>query len=395
MQELEGSSMFGHDLSRREAFGTLLAVAAARAGWSAEDSAVAVVGKRPMILHNDRPEDLETPVRYFDTWLTPADSFYVRQHVPRPAKIDPAAYRLVIGGQVAAPQEVTLPALRSLPQYTVPATIECAGNGRAFFSPKVPGIQWRRGAIGNAEWSGPRLSDVLKLARASSNALFVDVDGADTGAGATPDFVRSVPMTKAMHPATVLALKMNGKPLPDLHGFPVRLIVPGWDGASSVKWVSRLTAAAERNSGYFMKPAYRFPRHDVAPGGAANADDLEVIEGMPVKSVITAPEDQARLNGRSFTLRGYAWAGEEAIERVDISTDGGRKWQAAELSQQKLPFAWRLWQVEWKPAQPGYYTILSRATDTAGRVQPVVAIWNPSGYLWNAIDRVGVTVEHS
>jgi sulfite oxidase len=381
-------------LNRREIFAALAATAAVRIAKGADVGEV-VAGKRPMILHNDRPEDLETPVRYFDSWLTPVDAFFVRQHLPRPAPIDPAAYRLKLDGMVSKPLDLTLADLQKLPQHTVPAVIECTGNGRAFYNPKVPGIQWGRGAIGNAEWAGPRLSDVLKLAGAGASAAFVEADGADTGVAKTPDFVRSLPMKKALHPATLLALKMNGQPLPDIHGFPVRLLVPGWDGTSSVKWVTRLSVTDTQNKGFFMNPGYRFPKYNLPPGTPAKPDELEVIEGMPVKSSITAPEDQSKVQLGAITVRGFAWAGEEAIERVEVSTDGGSRWREATLSNPKLPFAWRLWSFDWRPSDPGYYTILSRATDTAGRVQPVVAAWNPSGYLWNAIDRVGVTVAKS
>jgi DMSO/TMAO reductase YedYZ molybdopterin-dependent catalytic subunit len=370
----------------------LFAAAAVRAARAADDP-VAIPGKRPMILHNDRPEDLETPLRYFDSYLTPNDAFFVRQHLPRPAPMDRAQYRLTVNGMVSKPVELTLADLEKLPQHTLPAVIECTGNGRGFYSPKVPGIQWGRGAVGNAEWTGPRIADILKLAGAAESAAFVDADGADTGVASTPDFIRSLPMKKAMHPSTLLALKMNGQPLPDLHGAPARLIVPGWDGTSSVKWVVRLSPAAQAHSGFFMNPGYRYPKYALPPGTPARPAELEVIEGMPVKSTITAPEDQAKVPIGAVTVRGFAWAGEEAIDRVDVSTDGGSKWQPAALTGAKLPFAWRLWKLDWRPSEPGYYTILSRATDSSGRVQPVVAAWNPSGYLWNAIDRVGVLVE--
>ncbi|HLK64419.1 MAG TPA: sulfite oxidase [Bryobacteraceae bacterium] len=379
-------------LNRREIFAGLIAAAAAPRGRAADDSVV-IPGKRPMILHNDRPEDLETPLRYFDSFLTPVDAFFVRQHLPRPSAIDAGAYRLTVNGMASKPLQLSLADLQKLPQHTIPATIECTGNGRGFYTPKVPGIQWGRGAIGNAEWSGPRISDILKMAGASESAGFLETDGADTGVAATPDFIRSLPMKKALDASTLLALKMNGQPLPDIHGFPARLIVPGWDGTSSVKWVVRLTVAAESNKGFFMNPGYRFPKYNLPPGSPPKPAELEVIEGMPVKSSIVAPEDQAKLTMGSITIRGFAWAGEEAIERVEVSADGGSRWHDAELSSPKLHFAWRLWHWDWKPSDPGYYTILSRATDSAGRVQPIVAAWNPSGYLWNAIDRVGVTVE--
>jgi sulfite oxidase len=224
-------------------------------------------------------------------------------------------------------------------------------------------------------------------------AAFIEIDGADTGVAQTPDFVRSMPMEKALHPATLLALTMNGE-TPDIHGFPVRLIVPGWDGTSWVKWVVRLTAAPTMSGGFFMNPGYRYPSVLPAPGTAARPEDLVVIESMPVKSCITAPEDGARIRG-PVTIRGFAWAGENAIERVEISTHGGLKWQPAELSPQKLPFAWRLFTYQWNEQAPGFHTIMARAFDTAGYQQPIVPPWNPSGYLWNGIDRVGVMVERS
>ena len=371
-------------------FAAAFAAAAVR-GLAADDS-VTIPGKRPMILHNDRPEDLETPVRDFDSWITPVDCFFVRQHIPRPPRIDPEAHRITISGMVSKPGEISLADLRKLPQYTVPATLECTGNGRGFYSPKVPGIQWTRGAVGNAEWRGPRLSDVLKMVGMNTSATWLEFDGADAGLMTTPDFIRSMPMKKAMHPATLLAISMNGE-TPQIHGLPVRLIVPGWDGTSWVKWVTRITPGSEPGHGFFMNPGYRIPKYGVTPGMPANPAELEVIEGMPVKSTITAPEDQSKAALGPLVIRGFAWAGEQAIERVEVSTDGGSRWRDAALSSPKLNFAWRLWHLDWTPSDPGYYTILSRATDSAGRVQPFVPAWNPSGYLWNGIDRVGVTVE--
>ncbi len=355
----------------------------------------AIPGKRPMILHNDRPEDLETPGEYYTSWITPNDAFFVRQHIPRPAPLNPETYRIAVTGMVSKPAELSLADLRKLPQYTVPATLECTGNGRGFYTPKVPGIQWKRGAVGNAEWRGPRLSDVLKLAGMNEAAQHIEFDGADVGVAKTPDFVRSMPIKKAMHPATLLALQMNGA-TPQIHGFPVRLIVPGWDGTSWVKWVTRITPEKEPSAGFFMNPGYRIPRIPLPPGTPARPAELEVIEAMPVKSSIMMPEDGAKFpaaGAGNIAVRGIAWAGEEAIERVDVSFDGGSKWQPAALSPQKMNFAWRLWNVDWKPPGPGYYTILSRATDTSGRVQPFVPAWNPSGYLWNGVDRIGITVE--
>jgi DMSO/TMAO reductase YedYZ molybdopterin-dependent catalytic subunit len=200
-------------------------------------------------------------------------------------------------------------------------------------------------------------------------------------------------MRKALDQSTLLALRMNGEVLPPLHGFPLRLIVPGWDGTSWVKWVNSLSVDNEPNNGFFMNPAYRFPKHAVPPGTPANPADLEVIEGMPIKSYITGHEDGAKVPLGPITLRGTAWAGEQRVTKVEISTDSGITWGEALLSHKDLPFTWRLWTLDWKPAAPGYYTVLSRATDSTGRVQPMVATWNPSGYLFNAIDRIGLEVE--
>ena len=365
---------------------------AAAGGVARAQQALIIPGKGPMLVHNERPEDLETPASNFDTWLTPNDVFFVRQHIPRPV-VKAESFRLALDGRVERRIGLTLSDIQKLPQHTVAATLECTGDGRGFFRPRVPGVQWMRGAIGNAEWTGPRFSDVLKLAGADLNARYVTVNGADTGVAKTPDFIRSMPMSKALHPATLLGLKMNRETLPDLHGFPIRLIVPGWDGTSWVKWVTNLTVATEPNNGFFMNPGYRFPKYAVTPGTSANPAELEVIEGMPVKSYITNVSDDQKIPLKATVLRGIAWAGEQRITKVEVSTDGGSSWQPAKLSRQDLPFAWRLWSLDWTPPHPGYFTVMSRATDSAGRVQPVVATWNPSGYLYNAIDRVGVTVE--
>lgn len=364
----------------------------AAASFGRAQDTVTIPGKRPMILHNDRPEDLETPLRYFDQWLTPNDVFFVRQHLPRPV-VQQADFRLSISGRASRQLQLSISDLAKLPQYTVPAVLECTGNGRGFYRPRVPGIQWGRGAVGNAEWSGPRLLDVLKLAGADLEAAYVTANGADNGVAKTPDFIRSLPMRKAIDPSTLLAMKMNGETLPDLHGFPIRMIVPGWDGTGWVKWLTSLSVDNQPDQGFFMNPAYRFPKHPGVPGSPVDRADLEMIEGMPVKSYITGHAEGDKLPLAPATLRGMAWAGEQRVTRVDVSTDGGSTWREAQLSGKDQPFTWRLWSLEWRPSEPGYYTVFSRATDSSGRVQPVVAPWNPSGYLFNAIDRIGLIVE--
>lgn len=346
-----------------------------------------------MIVHNDFPEDLESLPEYLSTWITPNDSFFVRQHLPRP-RTNAETHKVEVGGLAANKLSLSIADLRKLPQVSVPAVLECAGNGRSYFRPKMPGLQWTKGAIGNAEWRGPRLADILAKAGASTKVSFADFDGLDVGVGKTPDFIRSIPVRKLQHPSTILALDMNGVPLPDLHGGPVRLVVPGWDGASWVKWVSRIELVDKMHAGFYMNPAYRYPKNPVAPGAAAKPEDLDVLEGMAVKSFFARPADQTKVQlGTPVTLTGPAWAGEHNVVRVEVSTDGGATWKTTSLSAQGREFSWRIWKSEWRPAKPGYYTLCCRATDTAGRIQPIEPAWNPSGYLWNAVDRIGVLVE--
>lgn len=362
----------------------------ATAGMSAMPGAaqdLTFPGKRPLLVHNDFPEDLESLPEYFDQWLTPIESFFVRQHLPRP-KIDLAAYRLEAAGK-----SFTLDDLRKLPQIKVPATLECAGNGRGYFQPRMPGLQWKKGAVGNAEWRGPRVADLLKKAGAPATAKWGSFDGGDVPVGKTPDFIRSIPMRKLLHESTIVALEMNGRPLPEIHGGPARLIVPGWDGASWVKWVTRLTVDDQPDAGFYFATAYRYPKNPVTPGTAAKPEDMEVIEGMAVKSIFARPLDNAKLKPGANRLQGVAWAGEHRIVRVEVSTDGGAKWQDARLGTENFAFAWRLWQFEWNATRPGHHVLMSRATDSAGRMQPIQPVWNPSGYLWNAVDRISVTVE--
>jgi sulfite oxidase len=375
----------------RKDFLKLMAWQAMAAAAPGQTSAPAIPGKRPMILHNEYPEDLESPLDAFDTWLTPIDAFFVRQHIPRPT-VDLSTWKLEINGLVEKPVAFSLSELRGMRQYTVPATLECAGNGRAYFHPTVPGLQWKKGGIGNAEWRGVRVADLLQAARPKSGASWLDVDGADQGAGKTPDFIRSITMRKALDPATLIALEMNGQPLPEIHGGPTRLIAPGFDGASWVKWATRMTVGTAPNNGFFMNPAYRIPKYPVPPGTAAKPEDLVIVEAMPVKSFFVSPADGSSHNNGVIELRGIAWSGEQRIARVDVSVDRGITWHAAKLGREDYPSAWRLWRFEWEPLDRGYHQLMCRATDSSGATQPLEAAWNPSGYLWNSLDRIGVTV---
>jgi len=368
---------------------------AARAALSGRPQAAlgvqAPAEKGRLIVRSVRPLDLETPVALFDAWLTPNDLFYVRSHLYAP-EVRLAEWKLEVRGAVERPLELRLDDLKRMPQASVVVTLECAGNGRAFFDPPVAGIQWQRGAVGTARWTGVRLADVLKRAGPKPEARHVWLDGADAPIGTMPDYVRNVPLQKALDPDTLLAYEMNGEPLAPLHGFPLRAVVPGWEGAYAVKWLTRIEVADREHEGFFVQTAYRYPTRRIAPGAAVDPKDMAPLTGLTVKSILTAPAEGAVVPGSGTRVAGFAWAGESEVERVDVSTDGGATWQAARLGADRARYAWRRFELDWRPPEPGSYFILSRATDARGRVQPITPQWNPSGYLWNAVDRVRVDV---
>jgi len=349
------------------------------------------LSKARLIARSARPEDLETPVHLLTSWITPNDLFYVRSHFYTPS-IEPGAWTLRIDGDVDHPIELTLGDIRRLPSTTRVVTLECAGNGRALFDPPVAGVQWERGAVGTAAWTGVRLADVLRRAGVRASARYLWLDGADRGMGRAPDFVRSLPIDKAMQTDTVLAYEMNGEVLPMAHGFPLRAMVPGWEGAYSVKWLTHIQASAQDHDGPFVQAGYRYPRRPIPPGTLVPASETVPLRALPVKSLITSPANNASVDGATVRISGFAWAGEEDVARVDVSTDGGRTWSPARLGRDRARYAWRQFEHVWRPAGSGSYLVLSRATDRRGESQPIIGEWNPAGYAWNAIDRVRIDV---
>lgn len=351
-----------------------------------------VKGKERLIVRSLRPEDLETPVGLLNSFITPNDLFYVRHHMYAPS-VDAGNWKLQIDGEVERPLTMTLDELKRLPRATVTVTLECAGNGRAFFDPPVAGIQWEKGAVGTARFTGARLADVLKKVGVNAAGRFVALDGADRPISKMPDFVRSLPIEKAMHTDTVLAYEMNGAPIPALHGFPLRAIAPGWEGAYSVKWLQHIQVIDREHEGFFVKTAYRYPSKRVAPGASVEAKDMAPLTGLVVKSLITAPLDRTTLKAGTIRVTGFAWAGENDVTRVDVSLDNGATWSPAQLGRERERYSWRQFTYEFRIAAPGFYSLMARATDDKGNVQPIEAQWNPSGYLWNVIDRVRINVE--
>jgi sulfite oxidase len=246
--------------------------------------------------------------------------------------------------------------------------------------------------VGTARFAGPLLRDLLRRAGVRPTGKHLMFRGLDEVPGNVPPFIRSIPIEKAMDPDTLIATHMNGASLARHHGFPARALVPGWIGAASCKWLTGIKVLDQEFEGNFMKPGYRLPNHSISPGGDVNPEDTHPITSLGVKCVIAQPEDGSSLKSRSLNLHGAAWAGETAITRVEISVDGGTTWHAARLGAQQSRYAWRLWDYAWNAPKAGEYTIMSRATDDQGRTQPQTAAWNPSGYLFNAIDQVNIHV---
>ena len=345
-----------------------------------------------MIVRSTRPEDLEMPLNGFDDFITPIRSFFVRSHVAVPT-VNLSTWRLKVEGHVATPLSLTMDDLRRMPSAEVIAVLECAGNGRAFYDPPVAGLQWKYGAVGNGRWRGVRLADVLKRSGVKAGAVEVLFDGADVPFGTMADFQRSIPLKKALHPDTVLAYEMNGESLPAKHGFPLRAVVPGWAGDSWSKWITSVRVLNEEATGFWMKNAYLYPKKTAAPGSLVPAEAMSPVTSLRVKSVIASPESGVRVEGgRQVSVRGAAWSGERPVTGVDVSVDRGRTWKPARLLGNATPYGWRQWEYLWTPADDGHHTLLARARDAGGDVQPLVPEWNPSGYLWNAVARVDLNI---
>jgi len=340
----------------------------------------------------DRPLDLETPVRYFTTYLTPTDAFFVRSHFGAPDTIDARTWRMRVYGEVKSALTVGLTDLRRFEEVSLVSTIQCSGNGRAYYTPHPSGVQWQRGAVSTAKWTGVRLADVLRHAGIQAGAHYVWLRGRDSDPLKTPRFLRSIPLSVALEPTTILAYKMNDEPLPILHGQPLRLIVPGWVADDQVKWLSEIQVRSTEAPGYFYQAAYRYPNHLGKPGVAVPPTREHPLTLMNVKSLIAYPDDGRTLTRGLAAIQGVAWSGRARIVRVDVSVDGGRTYRAARLGREDTPYAWRLWSLPYRFDHAGAYTIMARATDSAGATQPVTSPWNPSGYLWNGIDSVRVTV---
>ena len=358
-------------------------------------------GKAKLAVLGDKPLVAETQAELMDDDVTPIDKFFIRNNGLVPdAPADAKAWKIKIDGEVDKPMEITLGDLMSrFPNVSYKMMLECGGNGRSFFSPEARGNQWTNGGAGCAEWTGVRLADVLKAAGVKPSAVYTGHYGADphlSGDTTKPSISRGVPIAKAMEPHTLIVFRMNGKDLPLIHGGPVRLIVPGWAGSTSTKWLTRIWVRDKEHDGPGMGGfSYRLAKSPIVPGSKGDEKDTVILEAMPVRSVITFPADGSRLAAgtKKLDLRGHAWAGESEIKTVDISTDYGVTWKPAKVDAPPNKYAWQRFTASVDLPSAGYYEVWAKATDAKGVTQPFVAgNWNPQGYGGNPINRIRVLV---
>lgn len=336
------------------------------------------------------PLNAETRLALHREVITPNAAFYVRNHFPAP-QIDAAAWRLHIGGGVAQSLALTIDEIRALPARTLRVTLECAGNGRSAMRPPPPGEPWQYGAVSSAEWTGVPLRTVLEAADLPPSVSDIVVEGADGGnaaeAGRPLTYERGLPRAVALHPDTLLAYAMNGEALPVEHGFPLRLIVPGWYGMASVKWVTRIAARTSPFDGFYQVDRYVLRRTDDDTAGD------EPLTRMRIRSLIADPVAGAVLPRGEHSVRGFAWSGHAPITRVEVSVNGSATWDAADLTSDPEPYLWRRWEYRWRAMAPGPVMLASRAFDANGNQQPSEPESNRLGYANNAIQAVHVVVE--
>jgi len=279
---------------------------------------------------------------------------------------------------------------------TMALTVECGGNGRAFFNPPASGNQWTYGAVACSEWTGVRLKDVLAAAGVKSNVVYTAHVGADTHLSGDPEKLpisRGMPIEKAMTDNILIAFEMNGGALHPMNGAPLRLVVPGWPGSCSQKWLTRIYLRDIVHDGPKMTgTSYKVPNRPVAPGEEVDKKDFNIIERMPVKALITSPETNTASGADAMQVRGHAWSGDRTIEKVDVSIDFGATWISADLDAPVNDGAWQNWRADIKFPMAGYYEVWARATDSAGEAQPFAIAWNPKGYLNNSMHRVAVRI---
>lgn len=356
-------------------------------------------GKVPMGVLNDRSPQLETPWRYFADDITPNDAFFVRWHYQAiPTDVDLGTWRLKVDGHVQKPLELSMLDLRAMPATELVAVCQCSGNSRKFFEPRIMGGQWANGAMSNARWKGVSLKALLERAGVKAKATEVAFNGMDQGPMPTsPDFIKTLSADHAQDPDVILAYEMNGSPLPMLNGFPLRVVVPGWYATYWVKAVDHVQVLNEPFDGFWMAKAYKIPANaDASELPDQPATEKVAINRMNVRSFWVNPSPEGHLaplpQGVNVPLEGFAMDGGEGIKTVEVSSDNGQTWMAAELGNDLGKFSFRRWRLNWKPTTNGDVVLKVRATNLIGETQPLVPTWNGGGYMRNVVEEVQVQV---
>jgi DMSO/TMAO reductase YedYZ molybdopterin-dependent catalytic subunit len=353
-----------------------------------------------MLVLNNRPWNIEAQAHLLDDKVTPNSRMFIRNNGLIPKEIDEKNWTLTIDGEsVKEARSFTLEELKSkFKTHSYQLTLECGGNGRSEFDPPAKGNQWTVGAVHCAKWTGVRLKDVLNEVGILEDAVYIGYHARDvhlSGDSSKEPISRGVPIAKALQDETLIAFEMNGGPIPLAHGFPLRLVAGGWPASASGKWIDRISIRNKEHDGSKMQgSSYRVPKNPVAPGEKVDEKDMEVIESMPVKSLITHPKSGAVFElDRTLDIRGHAWAGEQAVAKIEYSIDFGSTWSECTLEKPANRLAWQHFGASIEFPETGYYEIWARATDSNGRSQPMlVPGWNPKGYLNNACHRIAVKV---
>jgi DMSO/TMAO reductase YedYZ molybdopterin-dependent catalytic subunit len=354
-----------------------------------------LAGKKPLIQLADRPPNYEAPLEYFRTPITPNDQFFVRYHLADIPEVDVAGYKIKVDGDGANNSiELTLDELKNMPAIEAVAVNQCSGNRRGLSAPHVPGVQWGYGAMGCARWKGVRLKDVLDKVGIKKECIEIALNGADGPVfDKTPDFIKSIPIWRAMNEATIIAYEMNGQALPHFNGFPARLVVPGWTGTYWMKHLIHVEARTQPQGGFWMKPSYRipvgqFPIRDrfITQEDATSTPITEIV----VNSLITSHRDDAKIKPGKVTVSGLAWDGGYGIRTVQVSTDGGNTWSTAKLGEDFGKFAFRPWSFEFN-AKSGKNGVMVNATNMIGQTQTSRLLFNGAGYHNNVMQSITLT----
>ena len=355
--------------------------------------------KNDLTILNDRPINAETPPHLLDDPITPTNRHFVRNNgiMPDLSSNEISNWKLRIEGNVKNPKIYSIKDLKNnFEVITKSLQLECGGNGRAFFKPPALGNQWSYGAISCSEWTGVRLSDVIKSSGIKPSSIYTGHYGADLHLSGNTNknaLSRGVPIKKALDANNIVAFAMNNEEIPLIHGSPLRLICPGWPGSTSQKWLNKIELLDHVHDGTKMTgKSYKVPILPIKPGEKVDISDLKIIESMPVKSLITFPKTGLQHTSHNLNIRGHAWAGDKQVKEVRISIDYGATWIKANLSNPVNKYAWQNWDLNLNFPSKGYFEIWSRAIDENNISQPFDISWNPKGYLNNSVHRIYINI---